>query len=347
VRKVSILIFCLASPLAFVGVNPGGLPAVTTTVGKPPPHISTAPPAERVPSPPPLPTKLAQITEQRAPSVADDRRTSDDRRAATGDAADDSALPLTLDAGEPVTAEVGHRCIVAVKTKAKKVTWRVPSGVETISLDGKRLAVWAPVGVYTFRAMVPNGEDVLDVEIVLTVTGPRPPPPPTPPSPTPPAPTPPAPTPPAPTPPAPTPPAPAPPAPTPPPADPLVVALQGAYDASPDSDRADKLGRMIGFIEDVLNPPPPRTSALDTKTTTTTTALLTVLSAMRRANGLPDGAIEPVGTVIERALVTEVLGAEPGKPVTPTNLDGPQIDMRARFRAFFTKILAALKNVKR
>ncbi len=85
-----------------------------------------------------------------------------------------------LEANGPTTVEVGKKAIVKVATTAKKVTWKIPAGCDTETLDGKRLAVWALPGTYTFVAMVPNGDDVISVDCVLTVTGPRPPPAPTP-----------------------------------------------------------------------------------------------------------------------------------------------------------------------
>ncbi len=84
--------------------------------------------------------------------------------------------PPSLGEGKPLTVEVGKKCVLTVETGAKKVTWKIPAGVETLAIDGKRLAVWATEGVYTFAAMVPNGDEVLHTEIILTVTGPRPPP---------------------------------------------------------------------------------------------------------------------------------------------------------------------------
>ncbi len=83
---------------------------------------------------------------------------------------------LTVNDSKPVTVEVGHKCVLTATTGAKKVTWKIPAGVETLAIDGKRLAVWATEGTYTFQAAVPNGDDVILAEIVLTVTGPRPPP---------------------------------------------------------------------------------------------------------------------------------------------------------------------------
>jgi hypothetical protein len=87
-----------------------------------------------------------------------------------------SADPVTLDLSGPVTVEVGRKCILTAETTARKVTWKVPPGADAMPLDGKRLAVWAPPGTYTFAAMVPAGDDVVAKEIVLTVTGARPPP---------------------------------------------------------------------------------------------------------------------------------------------------------------------------
>lgn len=82
----------------------------------------------------------------------------------------------TLELGQPVTVAVGQKCVLVAETTAKKVTWKTPAGADSLSLDGKRLAVWAIPGTYTFTAMVPSGDDVISKEIILTVTGPRPPP---------------------------------------------------------------------------------------------------------------------------------------------------------------------------
>lgn len=100
---------------------------------------------------------------------------------------DPKADVVKLVPGKPVSAIVGKKCVLTIDTTAKKVTWKVPEGVDTLQIDGKRLAVWADVGVYKLVAMVPAGDDVLSTEVVLTVIGPRPPPPgPVPPGPTPP-----------------------------------------------------------------------------------------------------------------------------------------------------------------
>lgn len=227
---------------------------------------------------------------------------------------------VTLVADDDVTAELGHKAIVAVKTTAKKVTWRIPTGVDTVSLDGRRLAVWAPPGTYVFHAMVPNGDDVLDASVVLTVTGPRPPPGPGPVDP------------------------PKPPVDPPAPADPYAAALQAAYDAAPDPDKSDKLDRYALFVSIVLKPADPNaTSALDTPTTTTSTALLTVLTSIRRGVGLPNGTLPGVGNAIEAELL-KVLGAPditkvPAFELTP--------EWRAKLRAFFERTAAAIKAVKR
>ncbi len=84
----------------------------------------------------------------------------------------------TIAAVKPVTVDLGKKCIVEVTTTAKKVTWKCPAEVEFIALDGKRIACWALPGTYTLTAMVPSGDDVLSTEVVLTVSGARPPPPP-------------------------------------------------------------------------------------------------------------------------------------------------------------------------
>lgn len=83
---------------------------------------------------------------------------------------------VTIELGGPVTVELGKKCVLTAETTAKKVTWKVPAGADAIPLDGKRLAVWAPPGTYTFVAMAPSGDDVVSQEVVLTVTGARPPP---------------------------------------------------------------------------------------------------------------------------------------------------------------------------
>lgn len=87
----------------------------------------------------------------------------------------DSPVPtvplVTLEAGSPVTAEVGKKCVVEVKTTAKKVTWKVPAGVDSVPLDAKRLAVWALPGTYTITALAPNGDDVVLADLTLTITG--------------------------------------------------------------------------------------------------------------------------------------------------------------------------------
>lgn len=83
---------------------------------------------------------------------------------------------VSLELGKPMTVELGKKCIIRAETSAKKVTWDIPQGVDTVPLDGKSLAVWATPGTYTFRAMVPSGDDVVSKEQILTVVGPRPPP---------------------------------------------------------------------------------------------------------------------------------------------------------------------------
>jgi hypothetical protein len=95
---------------------------------------------------------------------------------------------VLLELAPSVSVEVGRKCVLTATTTAKKVTWSVPPGADAMPLDGRRLAVWAPPGTYVFRAMVPNGDDVVATETVLTVTGPRPPPGPNPPEPIPPTP---------------------------------------------------------------------------------------------------------------------------------------------------------------
>jgi hypothetical protein len=85
--------------------------------------------------------------------------------------------PVTpLDLGAPITVPVGKKCVLKADTTAKKVTWRIPAGVDALSLNGKELAVWALPGTYTFTAMVPSGDDVVSKELVLTVVGAQPPP---------------------------------------------------------------------------------------------------------------------------------------------------------------------------
>lgn len=226
---------------------------------------------------------------------------------------------VTLTADGDITAELGHKAIVAVKTTAKKVTWRIPAGVDTVSLDGRRLAVWAPPGTYVFHAMVPSGDDVIDADVVLTVTGPRPPPSPVdPPKP--------------------------PPVPVDPPApqDPYAAALQVAYNAAAmDPQRSDKLDRYAAFVAFVLKPVE-GTSALDTPTTTTSTALLKVLHNIR-VSFLPDGAFPSVKSAIDaellKMLAVDDITKVPAFDLTP--------EWRARFRAFFERTAVALKAIKR
>ena len=80
-------------------------------------------------------------------------------------------VQVKIDTVSPVTAEVGKKCVVEVKTTAKKVTWRIPEGVDSIALDGKRLAIWALPGTYTLTALVPNGDDVALADVTVTITG--------------------------------------------------------------------------------------------------------------------------------------------------------------------------------
>lgn len=93
------------------------------------------------------------------------------------------ADPPGLKVTGPDSVEVGKKCVLVAETKATKVTWRAPAGVDVLPLDGKRLAVWAPPGTYRLTALVPVGEDVVWVEHVLIVTGHGPQPPPVPPVP--------------------------------------------------------------------------------------------------------------------------------------------------------------------
>lgn len=111
----------------------------------------------------------------------------------------------TLVSGKAVTVDLGKRCVVEVTTNAKKVTWKVPADVEYYLLDGKKIACWALPGTYTLTAMVPSGDDVLSTEVVLTVTGARPPPP---------------------------------------PVDQLVKDLQAAYDADTSATKKDDIGKL-------------------------------------------------------------------------------------------------------
>jgi hypothetical protein len=121
---------------------------------------------------------------------------------------------VLLELAPSVSVEVGRKCVLTATTTAKKVTWSVPPGADAMPLDGRRLAVWAPPGTYTFRAMVPNGDDVVATETVLTVTGPRPPPIP----------------------------------PVPPVVDPLIAVLQAAYDVDPSPTKsADKVALTAVF----------------------------------------------------------------------------------------------------
>lgn len=112
---------------------------------------------------------------------------------------------VTLTAGKSVTVDLGKKCIVTADTTAKKVTWKVPAEVEFIALDGKKIACWALPGTYTLTAMVPSGDDVLSTEIILTVTGSRPPPP---------------------------------------PVDELQKSLQAAYDADTSATKKDDIGKL-------------------------------------------------------------------------------------------------------
>lgn len=84
----------------------------------------------------------------------------------------------SLELSGPTTVEVGRQCVITAKTNAKKVTWKIPPGADVLALDGKRIAVWAAPGTYTFTGLIPSGDDVVSSEVVLVVTGPRPPPPP-------------------------------------------------------------------------------------------------------------------------------------------------------------------------
>ena len=88
----------------------------------------------------------------------------------------DPSAAVTLTVAKQVTVAVGKKCVIVAETTAKKVTWRVPAGVDAIPADGRHLHVWAEPGTYTLLAAVPNGDDVLTQEIILTVTGARPPP---------------------------------------------------------------------------------------------------------------------------------------------------------------------------
>lgn len=105
----------------------------------------------------------------------------------------DPMVPKVPDAvklvpGKAMSSLIGKKCIVKVETTAKKVTWKIPSGIDAVSV-GNDLHVWATEGVYTLTAQVPSGDDVLSTDVVLTVIGPRPPPTPAdPPAPVPPTP---------------------------------------------------------------------------------------------------------------------------------------------------------------
>lgn len=77
---------------------------------------------------------------------------------------------VTLKDAKPVSAAVGRKCVVQVETTAKKITWKIPAEVDSVSI-GKDLYIWALPGTYTLTAMVPSGDDVLSVDVTLTVTG--------------------------------------------------------------------------------------------------------------------------------------------------------------------------------
>lgn len=80
---------------------------------------------------------------------------------------------VTIKAVQPVTADLGKKCIVSVETTAKKVTWKYPAGVDAVSLtaDNKSVAVWALPGSYTLSARVPSGDDVIDADVLVTIAG--------------------------------------------------------------------------------------------------------------------------------------------------------------------------------
>lgn len=112
---------------------------------------------------------------------------------------------VTIETVQSVTADLGKKCVVEVKTTAKKVTWRLPPGVDSLTLDGKRLAVWALPGTYTIRAQVPSGDDVVEVDVLVTITGDLP---------------------------------------TPAPTDQLVKDLQAAYNADTGATKKDDIGKL-------------------------------------------------------------------------------------------------------
>jgi hypothetical protein len=80
---------------------------------------------------------------------------------------------VTIETVQPVTADLGKKCVVEVKTTAKKVTWRLPAGIDSVPLttDGKKLAVWAMPGSYTLMAYAPSGDDVVVADVLVTITG--------------------------------------------------------------------------------------------------------------------------------------------------------------------------------
>lgn len=83
------------------------------------------------------------------------------------------ATLVTIEAVQPVTADVGKKCVVTVKTTARKVTWRFPAGVDAVPLtaDGKSLGVWALPGSYALTALAPSGDDVVLADVQVTITG--------------------------------------------------------------------------------------------------------------------------------------------------------------------------------
>lgn len=78
---------------------------------------------------------------------------------------------------ETVKVQPGMLARVRPETAAKRVTWRVPAGVDAERVnDGLLLVATAPPGRYALTAAVCVGEDVTLADVVLVVEGIGPPP---------------------------------------------------------------------------------------------------------------------------------------------------------------------------